>query len=139
LLPYWHALRDKIFTLLSDPIYYETKFDEIILKALLLFISYGPDVQTRHRQVAEFRILLREFRIEIYAGPLQGALIWCLTVCARHTPSGNVRKWFMMQLMRLACPLALDYYGEIANNLKLILAGLDSVRSLGSLGQTACS
>lgn len=130
MLSQWYTLRDRIITLNSDPRFQETKLDSILQKAIHLFVSDELDSQSRHRLVDELRLLLLEFRIEIYGSSLLGALIWCLVVGARRTSPGNVRKWYMMQLMRISCPLSLDYYTEVSNNLNVILTGLDTVGAL---------
>jgi hypothetical protein len=129
----WYILRDRLLMAIkSNSFSHETKLDGILWKAILLFISDELDLNSRHRHVIELRHLLCEFRIDICSGPLPGALIWCLAVGSRHTSPGNIRKWFLMQLMRVACPLSLDYYDEVSNNLNVILTGLDAVRTLGN-------
>jgi hypothetical protein len=134
ILSEWYILRDRLLMALkTNSFSHETKFDGILQKAILLFISDELDSHSRHRHVIEFRHLLCEFRIEIYSGPLLGALIWCLAIGSRHTSPGSIRKWFMMQLMRVACPLSLDYYDEVSNNLNIILTGLDAVITLGNV------
>lgn len=135
MLSQWYTLRDRLIASEANSFSHETKLDGILQKAIVLFISDELDLQSRHRYVIELRHLLCEFRIDIYSGPLPGALIWCLAVGSRHTSPGTIRKWFMMQLMRIACSLSLDYYEEISNNLNVILTGLDAVRALGNVEQ----
>lgn len=133
MLSQWYTLRDRLIASTSNPFSHETKLDDILRKSILLFISNEPESRNRH--VIELRQLLCEFRIDIYSGPLLGALIWCLAVGSRHSLPGNTRKWFLMQLMRIACPLSLDYYEYVSNNLNLILTGLDAVRALEDIKQ----
>lgn len=139
MLSQWYTLRDRMIAPKSNLFSPETKLDEILQKAILLFISDERDLQSRHQHVVGLRHLLCDFRIDIYSGPLLGALIWCLVVGSRCTSPGNIRKWYMMQLMRISCPLSLDYYEEVANNLNVILTGLDAARALGNVEQTADS
>lgn len=76
--------------------------------------------------------------VELYHGPLLGALIWCIVIGARRSDpyrialTESMRKWFVMQLMRITCPAALDEPANVSQNIDMILAGMAGVDLLAS-------
>ncbi|KAH8698615.1 hypothetical protein BGW36DRAFT_376469 [Talaromyces proteolyticus] len=129
-LIHWHFLHDNLVMLKSTPYCVEMELDHILLNAIFLFASEVHDDYSQQKSVNELRNILWKFKVDNYHGPLPGALIWCLAVGARNSSPDSFRKWFLMQLTRIACPSALDDPTEVSNNLDLILAGLDTVRNI---------
>lgn len=139
ILTRWQFLRYNLTSLKSIPFHRDSdSFDGVLLHAILLFASPNDHAHVQGQKndvqesVYELRSLLSQSKLDIYQSPLPGALVWCLIVGARRSLAGSVhRKWFMMQLIRIAAPLALhDDSVEVINSLNLILAGLDAVETV---------
>lgn len=145
----WHFLRDNLIALNSIPFHVETDppIDQILLYAISLFVS--PSLAANHAVLEEYitklqSLLQKSNVLQLYHGPLPGALIWCLVIGARKsdetfsrhsgTPTSvsSTRKWFFMQLMRITCPAALDDPLDVSRNIDMILAGLDGVDCLSA-------
>ncbi|EED23937.1 hypothetical protein TSTA_073270 [Talaromyces stipitatus ATCC 10500] len=139
----WQFLCDNLIALASIPFRVDTgpPIDQILLYAILLFVTsslptYHPVIEG---YINKLQPLLQKSNVlELYHGPLPGALIWCLIIGARksHFPQesgvGGIQKWFFMQLMRIACPAALDNPLDVARNIDLILAGMEGVEYLAT-------
>ncbi|PLB50215.1 hypothetical protein P170DRAFT_139099 [Aspergillus steynii IBT 23096] len=76
---------------------------------------------------------LRQPDIDQTWAHLPGALIWCLVIGARLAQLGSARKWFMMQLVRVASCIALDWFDEVLQSLQLIVNGLDAAEMLDNM------
>lgn len=146
----WHFLRDNFIALNSIPFRVETDtpIDQILLCAISLFVS--PSFSTDRPVIKEYIIKLQSLLqrsnvLHLYHGPLPGALIWCLIIGARKSDEvssrqsgdpltfvSSTRKWFLMQLLRITCPAALDDSLDVSRNIDMILAGMDGVDCLSA-------
>jgi hypothetical protein len=146
----WHFLRDNLIALNSIPFDVGTDppIDQILLYAILLFVS--PSFAANEPVIEEYINMLQSLLqksnvLELYHGPLPGALIWCLIIGARKsdqhlssrqpgapTRVSSTRKWFFMQLIRITCPAALDDPLNVSRNIDMILAGMDGVDCLST-------
>ncbi|KAH8811316.1 hypothetical protein F5884DRAFT_781762 [Xylogone sp. PMI_703] len=116
--------------------YSTTTVDNVRSQALVcaIFLFSHPSITSndgiftnRSWLIPHFQMLLQQTDVDMNWGPLPGALIWCLLVGARRSPPGLARKWFLMQIVRLIVPLALDRTEVMLRNFRLILAGLDAM------------
>jgi hypothetical protein len=101
-----------------------------VLNASLLFAwsSFASDKADSVNipdTIYELQAHLQETDIDGFWGPLPGALTWCLAIGARLSKPGPVRKWFVMQVTRVTCALAMEQCEAVLWCLEEILAGLD--------------
>lgn len=146
----WHFLRDNLIALNSIPFHVETDLpiDQILLYAISLFVSpsFAANQAVIEDYITKLQSLLQKSNVlDLYHGPLPGALIWCLIIGARKsdeissrqsgdppTSVSSTRKWFFMQLMRITCPAALDDPLDVSRNIDMVLAGMDGVDCLAT-------
>jgi hypothetical protein len=72
--------------------------------------------------------LLHQTDMDVFWGPLPGAMIWCLVIGARLAQPGSARKWFMMQIQRTCCAMAMDGCEMVLRCLRTVLVGLDGAQ-----------
>lgn len=86
------------------------------------FISgFGTSIN----EIQTLQIMLKSTDLGNFWGSLPGALIWCLAIGTRMSPPGPLRKWFMMQMTRSTCALAMGLFDEVLHSIRMVLDALD--------------
>lgn len=75
--------------------------------------------------IAYLKDLLQATDLDNCWTPLSGALIWCLSIGARRSFPGAVRKWFVMQTARVSCAIAMNRPDAVVRCLRVVVEGLD--------------
>jgi hypothetical protein len=78
--------------------------------------------------VTHLKYLLHRTDMDVFWGPLPGAMIWCLVIGARLAQPGSARKWFMMQIQRTCCAMAVETCERVLRCLRTVLVGLDGAQ-----------
>jgi hypothetical protein len=78
--------------------------------------------------VVHLKHLLHQTDVDGFWGSLPGAFIWCLVIGARIPQPGSARKWFMMQIQRTCCAMAVDGCEMVLRCLRTVLVGLDGAQ-----------
>jgi hypothetical protein len=78
--------------------------------------------------VSHLKYLLHRTNMDVFWGPLPGAMIWCLVIGARLAQPGSARKWFMMQIQRTCCAMAVETCERVLRCLRTVLVGLDGAQ-----------
>lgn len=91
----------------------------------LLDLSHSADPRLA-QAVTHLKHLLHQTDLDTFWGSLPGALIWCLVIGARLSPPGSARKWFLMQVVRTGCAIAMSQNSSemVLECLRTVLAGL---------------
>lgn len=92
--------------------------------------SNDADLTYRFDSLTVLQASLRQPDIDQCWADLPGALIWCLVIGARLAHLDSARKWFMVQLVRVTSCMALDYFDEVLQSLRLVIGGLDAAEML---------
>ncbi|KAH8692222.1 hypothetical protein BGW36DRAFT_387205 [Talaromyces proteolyticus] len=96
--------------------------------ALLFTLSPSSATTDTSSLLDQFERLLNQSELQSLWGPLPGALIWCLVIAARASPSrSRIRMWLMMQITRTVWPLALDLADEVLGSTRVVVLGLDEL------------
>lgn len=72
--------------------------------------------------------LLHQTDMDVFWGLIPGAMIWCLVIGARLSQPGSARKWFMMQIQRTCCAMAVGGCEMVPRCLRTVLVGLDGAQ-----------
>lgn len=75
--------------------------------------------------VQNLQSMLQRTDLRNFWASLPGALIWCLAIGTRLSPPDRLRKWFMMQMTRSTCALAMGLFDEVLRSVKTVLDALD--------------
>lgn len=75
--------------------------------------------------IAYLKDLLQATDLDNCWSPLSGALIWCLSIGARRSFPGPVRKWFVMQVARVSCAIAMNRPDAVVRCLRVVRRGLE--------------
>lgn len=96
----------------------------------LLDLSHSADPRLA-QAVTYLKHLLHQSDMDTFWGPLPGGLIWCLVIGARLSPPGSTRKWFLMQVVRTNCAIAMAQNSSemVLQCLRIVLAGLDGAQT----------
>ncbi|KAJ5162131.1 hypothetical protein N7492_007523 [Penicillium capsulatum] len=75
--------------------------------------------------VQHLQCMLQQTDLGNFWGSLPGALVWCLAIGTRLSPPGPLRKWFMMQMSRSTCALAMGLFDAVLRSVRVVLDALD--------------